>query len=50
MIESIDPLTIPAWDNGTWAIKIVGKNFIPGQTIIFFDHLWKSEVTVLSPS
>jgi len=28
----------------------VGKNFIPQQTIIFFDLLWQTEINVLSPT
>ena len=50
MIETIDPQTIPAWDNGTWIITLVGKNLIADQTRIFFDNFWYADVTVQTPT
>lgn len=47
-IDSLDPKTIPAYDNGTWIIEIRGKNFIAGQTQVFFDELIHTEVKVLN--
>ena len=48
MIESLEPSTIPAWDNGTWKITLIGNNLIPGQTRLFFDTFWYSDVIVNS--
>ena len=48
IIESIDPQSIPAWDNNTWLISLVGKNFIANQTRVFFESFWYADVKVKS--